>query len=505
MSTSERLRMRPEVVGAEEEVTNDFLFNLGRELDEKRPHWMGEAARDTAGHGVVVDSIRTKVQEQVWSVMSADFQGVVKVNVHCGVEELRRRHAERGTALPKYNPFLFDHPDFVWRSDLVPVAHAVQAIRAMSGGGFVDVVVGAQYGSEGKGKLCALIARGYDVLVRSGGPNAGHWVRDTVGEEVGGHVDAYEYCFHHIPSGTIANPKAKVMIAAGAAINPEKFYTEVLETGCADRLVLDHNAVAIQPSDIDEENGGRFQPVGPDHVKVEGSLVSFIGSTGQGVGAALRRRIQRYPQPKFNIFKNFYGHVSSLLQDQLAGGARVMLEGTQGSGLSMFHGPFPYVTSRDTNVSGMLSEVGVPPTWVRDVWMVVRSLPIRTGGNSGPMYNELSWREVGDRLNIPTDVLETLERTSTTKRIRRVGEFDAGQFKAACRINGPTKLFLTFADYITPGVAGVREWSELGMTVMTFINLLENIADCPVVGVSTGRTQAEVAWRPGYKPGEVAL
>jgi adenylosuccinate synthase len=117
------------------------------------------------------------------------------------------------------------------------------------------------------------------------------------------------------------------------------------------------------------------------------------------------------------------------------------------------------------------------------------------------MYNELTWREVGDRLDIPTDVLEERERTSTTKRIRRVGEFDAGQFKAACRINGPTKLFLTFADYITRKVAGVKEWGKLGVEVMAFINLLEAIADCPVVGVSTGRTQAEVAWRPGYSPG----
>lgn len=453
-------------------INPDELFRFGQELDRKNPHWLEADALEGHGMGVVFDAVRSQAQEEVWSRMPT-----IKVNVACGEGELERRHRLRGTSAPQYVPFAFKEPDFVWRSDLVPVAHAVQAIRYMTGGGYADVVIGAQYGSEGKGKLCSLLSPGYDVLVRSGGPNAGHWVR--VGDK--------KYCFHSIPSGVFTNGNARVMIAAGAALNPDQFLKEVSETGCAQRLLVDRNAVNIVPTDSESEAG----------------IVNAIGSTGQGVGAALCRRIARklvgYGLPGSNPLTEYMGSVSFTLSRELHHGARVMIEGTQGSGLSLFHGPYPFTTSRDTNLAGLLSEVGIAPTWVRDVWLVVRSLPIRTGGNSGPLKGEMDWGRVENRLGMPSGTLKERERTSTTNRIRRVGEFDTTQFEEACWLNSPTKLFLTFADYINPNAAGVRDWDKLPADVVAFAKHLEEIAHCPVVGVSTGPDNSDVAWRPGEK------
>ena len=455
----------------------DDLFKLGRELDEGDPGWTVEGAFEVSKHAVV-DSIRSIKQNMWWSEDSPG--GVVRVNVVCGEVEMERRHRARGTSQPSYEQFLFRNPDFTWHSGSVGLGCAVQVVRSLMGCGYADIVIGGQYGSEGKGKLCSLISPGYDALVRSGGPNAGHWVR--LGKDK-------EYCFHSLPSGIMTNSVAKVYIAAGAALNQDQFELEVEDIGCRDRMVMDVNAMFITEADKRQET----------------EIVGSIGSTGQGVGKAQQRRIERRSNPVGAWVYN-RGHVSTLLLGDMADGKRVLLEGTQGSGLSLYHGPYPYVTSRDTNVGGMLSEVGIPPTWVRDVWMVVRPYPIRTGGNSGPLYRELTWNALEERLGHPMGRLSSRELTSTTKRLRRVGEFDSATFKLACIINNPTRLFLTFADYLAPEIHGHSplqlEWHGLPPIVKRFVSLMEGIALCPVVGVSTGPLNHHTIWRPGYQPCE---
>lgn len=105
-----------------------------------------------------------------------------------------------------------------------------------------------------------------------------------------------------------------------------------------------------------------------------------------------------------------------------------MLEGTQGTGLSLYHGPYPYVTSRDTTVAGCLADAGISPSRVRKVIMVCRTYPIRvespSGKTSGPMSREIDWKEVSRRSGVPESELREAEVTSTTKRKRRVSEFD---------------------------------------------------------------------------------
>lgn len=467
VSTSAQLRS---LSGAK---TPSELFVFGQKLDRESPSWLYDLVqRQLPNVPSVVDAIRSHEQHNSFGT------DAIRVNVVVDDGDLPSRHIGRGTtSQPTY--FMFNRPDFVWNSSRMSLSTAVQAIEQLAGGGSVDVLVGGQFGSEGKGKLAALLAPKYQQLVRSGGPNAGHWVR----------TDRYEYCFHHLPSGTLANRTAGVIIAAGATLYPPRFWEEVGETGCVDRLHVDTNAVLIDDEDRRRESE---------------KLVEGVGSTAQGCGSAHARRVLRGLDRPVSCAGNdpaFRKHLAlgaNLLSDRLRAGDNIMVEGTQGSRLSLFHGPYPYTTSRDTNVSGLLSEVGIAPSHVRNTWMVVRSFPIRVGGNSGPMEAELSWDDIASRSNQDVDALKSRELTSTTRRQRRVGEFSWSQFREAVNINRPTRLFLTFADYIHPSAAGVIDLSKLPDPVLEFVLRLEQQSGVPVAGISTGRHQDQTVMRWGF-------
>ncbi len=442
-------------------IPDSELFEAGRQLDDHMELWV------SCGPDDVVDAIRSEWQEH-------QFNDCIRVNVLAGYGDRYCRHHSRGTTSPNMGSYLFKRPDFTWDSSKVSLSTAVSVVSQLCGTGCVDIIVGGQYGSEGKGKLASILAPDYGALVRSGGPNAGHWVRNF----------QRSFCYHHLPSGTMDNPTAEVMIAAGASLGPG-FAAEVAETGCADRLSVDPQAVIISEQDRDFESSG---------------LVGSIGSTGQGVGKAASNRVLRNSGRPVEMastkFPEFVTHpVNQLLREYLASGANALIEGTQGSGLSLYHGPYPFVTSRDTNAGGLLAEVGAPPSAVRDVWMVVRSLPIRVGGNSGPMSLEMSWQDVADKTGIDLGLLMGRELTSTTKRQRRVGAFDFRQFAAACGVNRPSKLFLSFADYLDPAAAGVTDWAKLPEPVKAFVAVLEQASGSVVAGVSTGRMQDQTCWR----------
>lgn len=448
------------------------LFTAGAKLDRDNPSWLYDIVkRDLRNTPAVVDAVRSFEQHNAFG------SDVVRVNVMADADDFGPRHVARGTE-PQPTYFSFNKPDFVWNSSRMSLASAVQAINQLSGGGYVDLLIGGQFGSEGKGKLAAILAPHYDVLVRSGGPNAGHWVR----------TDDYEFCFHHLPSGTLANRTASVYIAAGATLYPPRFWKEVEDTDCKGRLSVDRNAVLIEETDRENES----------------KLVGMVGSTAQGVGSAQARRLLRGLSGSVRTawddetFRPVSREIAHKLHLDLVSGHRVMIEGTQGSMLSLYHGEYPFTTSRDTNVSGLLSETGVAPCHVRNTWMVVRSHPIRVGGNSGPMDNELQWSDVARRAGRDTDQLKQQELTSTTKRQRRVGEFSWSQFRQAVEINRPTRIFLTFADYIHEKAANMRDFRSLPDEVLAFIDKLESESGVPVGGISTGRSQGDVVMRWGY-------
>ena len=167
-----------------------------------------------------------------------------------------------------------------------------------------------------------------------------------------------------------------------------------------------------------------------------------------------------------------------------------MLEGTQGTGLSLYHGDYPYVTSRDTTVAGCLAEAGIAPNRVRRVVMVCRTYPIRVespaDGTSGPMSQEITWTQVGRRSGKDPKKLRRAEMTSTTQRQRRVGEFDWDLLRRAALLNGPTDVALTFTDYLSKENADAKRFEQLDPETINFIQEVERVAAAPVSLVATG-------------------
>lgn len=334
----------------------------------------------------------------------------------------------------------------------------------------VDVMIGGQYGSEGKGHVASYLAPNYDILVRVGGPNAGHTVYGNP-----------PYTHHHLPSGTrFCN--SKIILGPGSILSTDKLLKEIAECQVeTDRLYIDPQAMIIDEKDIKHENK---------------TLKQSIGSTAQGVGAAKARKVLRNSaKPPVKLakdvvsLKHYIKETRIILDDAFAKGQRIFLEGTQGTGLSLHHGYYPYVTSRDTSVSGCLSEAGIAPSRVRKIIMVCRTYPIRVEspakGTSGPMGGEISWSDVSKRSGIPLPELQKAEKTSTTNRDRRVAEFDWALLRKAASLNGPTDIALTFADYISIENRKARRFNQLTPETIHFIEEIERVSAAPVALITT--------------------
>jgi adenylosuccinate synthase len=248
----------------------------------------------------------------------------------------------------------------------------------------------------------------------------------------------------------------------------------------------------------------------------EGGLVTAIGSTGRGGGAAAARRIKnRKPgitrlardvdwlQPYVGDAPSYRGSTVRQLESAYRAGLSVLVEGTQGSGLSIFHGQYPFVTSRDTNVAGCLAEAGISPSRVRRILLVVRATPIRVGdpdppptralspelepekATSGELRHETTFEEIARHAKIDLKELAENERTSTTKRKRRVGWFDWELFRKACALNAPTDIVLTFADYFGKENRDARRFEQLNQDTIKFVEELERVAQAPVSLINT--------------------
>ena len=334
----------------------------------------------------------------------------------------------------------------------------------------VDVLVGGQYGSEGKGQISAYLSSEYDFLVRVGGPNAGHTVYE----------DPSPYKFCHLPSGTRANSSARLILGAGAVIYPPTLLKEIADCDVdCNRLSIDPQAMIITDRDMQREK----------------PLRDAIASTQKGVGWATARKItQRSPENKCLArnepdLKPFVRETCPILEEAFREHRHVLLEGTQGTGLSIHHGAYPYVTSRDTTVAGCLAEAGISPSRVRRVVMVCRTYPIRVqspggGRTSGPLYQPITWKEIHRRSGIPYKELLRRERTTNTDRRRRVGEFDWVLLRKAASLNAPTDIALTFVDYFTIENRDARRVVQLSEETIRFIEEVERVAAAPVSLIS---------------------
>ena len=348
----------------------------------------------------------------------------------------------------------------------------------------VDVLVGGQYGSEGKGQVSAYLAPEYDLLVRVGGANAGHkvWTQHEADT------------FHHLPSGT-NSCEAKLLLGPGAVIYPPKLLEELADHKVgAERLHIDPHAMIVEDDDIEKEK----------------TLVKTIGSTGQGIGAATARKILRkIADPPVRLAKHvddlrsFIRPASEVFEEAFSGRQRIFLEGTQGTALSIHHGQYPYVTSRETTVSGCLADTGIGPGHVRRTIMVCRTYPIRVGSpkdsTSGPMWREITKEEVADRSGVPLDDIVKTEKGSTSGQDRRIGEFDWKLLRQSTTLNSPTDIALTFVDYLDGKNREARRFDQLGADTINFIEELERAATASVSLIATRFHQRSIIDRRSWR------
>jgi adenylosuccinate synthase len=354
--------------------------------------------------------------------------------------------------------------------DVLVRAESHLRVHSAKSMGYVDVLIGGQYGSEGKGQIASYLSREYDLLIRVGGPNAGHKVFEV----------PEPYPHHQLPSGT-RKSQARLLIGPGAVIGLQTLLKEVSDCQVGEeRLNIDRKAMIILKQDIRQETG----------------LKASIGSTGQGVGAATARRIMHRGLSDVLLardvpeLKPFLCDALDVIDDALSKNQRILLEGTQGTGLSLYHGDYPYVTSRDTTVAGNLAEAGIPPSRVRRIIMVCRTYPIRVanprGGTSGPMSLALTAKEIATRSGKNLEDILKTEVTTTTHRKRRFGEFDWGLLRKAALLNAPTDIALTFTDYLSEKNGKARRFEQLEPDTISFIHEVERVAGAPVSLVATG-------------------
>jgi len=323
----------------------------------------------------------------------------------------------------------------------------------------LTVVVGGFFGDEGKGKICAYLslADNVKVSVRTGFVNAGHTVV----------YKGQEYKLRLIPSAFV-NRKTRLLIAPGANLRLDVFFRElvVLENfNVRDRVGVDKHCSIIEERHVKEE-------MSSEH------LTRKIGSTRQGVGAAVRDRVMRIARLAEDLeeLKEFITDVPEEIHEAILRGENVLIEGTQGTFLSLYHGTYPYVTSRDTTASGVCSEAGVGPKDVDEVIIVFKSYVTRVG--AGPLEGELSSEEARRR--------GFLEYGTVTGRPRRVAPFNFELAKRAVLLNSATQIALTRVDSLDPSCKGVKEYSRLSKNIKKFVEKIEDCLKIPVSIISTG-------------------
>jgi adenylosuccinate synthase len=331
----------------------------------------------------------------------------------------------------------------------------------------VTIIVGAQWGDEGKGKIVDHLSEKADIVARyQGGANAGHTV------VIGG----MEHVLHLIPSG-IFHPHVTCLIGNGVVVDPIALLDEIrrleeLKVRVEGRLLISHNAHLIMPyhkllDTIREQTGEK------------------IGTTGRGIGPAyidkftrvgirivdlldrdlFVKKLRRNIEEKNRILDRIYGETgldadriaseyeefdkkidpyitdtAVYLQKALRDGRAVLAEGAQGALLDVDHGTYPFVTSSNPTSGGACTGLGIPPTAVTSVLGVVKAYSTRVG--NGPFPTELL-DATGDRLRETGG-----EYGATTGRPRRCGWFDAIALRHSAMINGIKSIAITKLDVL---------------------------------------------------------
>jgi adenylosuccinate synthase len=319
------------------------------------------------------------------------------------------------------------------------------------------VTVGGFFGDEGKGKIIAYLAKKDNpvIAVRGGvGPNAGHTFA----------FEGKEYKVRMLPSAAL-NPATRLLIGAGVLVNPQVLLKEIEMFKADDRTYIDAQCGVIEQAHIDRDKS-------EDHLKGK------IGTTGTGTGPANADRALRTLKlardvPELSLFVE---DVSNSVNYALESNEKVLVEGTQGTYLSLFHGGYPFVTSKDVTASGICSDIGIGPKKVDDVLVVFKAYVTRVGG--GPLANELAEDEAKKR--------GWMEFGSVTGRQRRAAPFDFDLAKKSTRLNSATQIAITKLDVMFPSCAGVRQYEKMPTDARKFIEEIEGELGVKATLIGTG-------------------
>lgn len=329
----------------------------------------------------------------------------------------------------------------------------------------IDIVVGGQFGDEGKGQICAWLVevgdQPYGFAVRVGGSNAEHRFETPDGKRHTGRV---------LPTAGWVDRKIKLVLGAGHVIKIPSLWNEIRELEAMygpqmGRIFIDPQAGVI---DL-------------DHVKAGEEAAVFRGSTHQGNGPAVAHKVIRDGEFKtardYPNLREYVHDTVELMDDWMASGQTGILEGSQGALLSLNHGYYPYCTSKDVTPAALLAEAGIPTGRVRHIWAVYRAVPMRVPGNSGPSAGqELNWGLLESAVG--RKIPENAKRQTDSGNIERIFMWSWKEFRKSVSLIGPTHMALTFTDW----------WPTVHMedTLASHIKKMERMASCPVALVRNG-------------------
>lgn len=319
------------------------------------------------------------------------------------------------------------------------------------------VTVGGFYGDEGKGKIVAYLSikDNIDIAARGGvGPNAGHTFIQN----------GKEYKVRMLPSAVL-NSNTRLLIGSGVLVEPTILLKEIKTFNTTDRTFVDFQC-------------GIIEKIHQDNDKNNEHLKKVIGTTGSGTGPANADRALRNIKLAKDIpeIALYLEDVSNSINHSIDNNEKVLIEGTQGTFLSLFHGTYPFVTSKDVTASAICSDVGVGPKKVDDVIIVFKSYVTRVG--EGPLNCEITSEQARDK--------NWLEFGSVTGRQRRSAPFDYDLAKKAIQINSATQIALTKLDVVYPQAKGIKDFSSLSQEAKDFVSNIESETGLPVTIIGTG-------------------
>jgi len=330
------------------------------------------------------------------------------------------------------------------------------------------IVVDAFWGDSGKGKISAYLANQLkaDYSVRVGtGTNAGHSVI----------VNGETIKTNQLPCAFINN-KAKIRVGSGTVVDPEKLFAEMERYNLQKRTKIDYRCAIILP----EYKKAEYR---------DSNLSKKVGSTKSGTGYTraqfvLRKAKQARDLPELEPYTT---DVAKELNDACANGKSVILEGSQGTYLSLALSPdYPYVTSDNCTAVSAADDAGVTWNHIDDVIMVVKAIPSRVG--AGPMPYEMPMEETVER--------GIAEYGVTTGRQRRKAyQIDWKLLEYASMLNAPSKIALTFCDHLDKKCEGVRSEKDLTKPVLDLIAKIEKTTKAPVTIVETGKEFEDIFTR----------